>query len=112
MNRSLQQPEFETGPEKGYDNSQDYPHHRLLVSGAMVAAYRTVTGNGRLIYCTSQYDSGPSMSWCYSSLPDAIRAMGDWAEESPMTAPDGWHREIHTGRRRVGGDPEREYNTI
>jgi hypothetical protein len=105
MNQSLQQ------SETGYDHTQEYPHHRLLVSGAMVAAYRTVTGNGRLIYCTSQYDAGPSMSWCYSSLPDAIRAMEDWAEES-LVAPDGWHREIHTGRRRVAGDPDKEYYTL
>lgn len=96
--------------ESGYDHTQDYIHHRLLISGAMVAAYRTVTGNGRLIYCLSQYDDGPSMSWCYSNLPDAIKAMTEWAEES-LEAPEGWHREIHTGRRRVNGDPEKEYHT-
>lgn len=98
MNQSLQL----------YDHTQEYVHHRLLLSGAMVAAYRTVTGNGRLIYCTSRYDEGPSMSWCYSSLQAAICAMNDWAEES-LTAPEGWHREIHTGRRRAQGDPGREY---
>ena len=86
-----------------------YPHWRVLPNGYFLACYRTITGNGRLLYGNFWEPVG---NWCYPSLPDAITAMNEW-ENPGMTKeqrpPEGWFREIHTGMRRKDGDPDKEY---
>ncbi|HEV8189494.1 MAG TPA: hypothetical protein VGP83_17195 [Pyrinomonadaceae bacterium] len=93
-----------------FDAAAQYPHKRILPDDGLVAVYRTITGNGRLLYCKSRYDYGPTGSWCYPSLRDALEAMEEWENPAPDTRPpDGWFRELHTGWRRKDGDPEQEY---
>lgn len=92
------------------DYAGEYEFRRILDDGGLVAVYRTIFGNGRLIYCQSRYDDGPSGSWCYPSLMDGITAMVEWETPTEGTRPpDGWFREIHTGWRRKDGDPAKEY---
>lgn len=45
--------------------------------------------------------------WCYSSYKAAKQALEAWSGEDD-TEPQGWHRHPATGRRREGGDPNKE----
>src|SRR5213594_3620298 len=44
--------------------------------------------------------------WIYPSLEAALAAAKAWDGQDE---PAGWHRHPTSGRRRPGGDPEREY---
>lgn len=44
--------------------------------------------------------------WCYHSVSAAWEAAMRW---DGTGEPDGWHRHPDTGRRRPGGDADREY---
>jgi hypothetical protein len=47
--------------------------------------------------------------WCYENLEAAYAAFDAWdGQGEPM----GWHRHPMTGRRRIDGDPAREYINI
>lgn len=49
-------------------------------------------------------------TWHYDSLPAAVAALTEWAENyAEMNEPTGWFREPSTGRRRPDGDPGREH---
>lgn len=45
-------------------------------------------------------------AWCYEEPSAALAAMHAWDGEGE---PDGWHRHPSSGRRRPGGDPNKEY---
>ena len=46
-------------------------------------------------------------AWCYDNVAQACEAVLEW--DGNGDPPDGWHRHIGSGRRRPGGDPEKEY---
>lgn len=44
--------------------------------------------------------------WCYETQEGAAAALKNWGGEGD---PVGWNRHPNTGRRRPGGDPDKEY---
>lgn len=51
-------------------------------------------------------DVGYEKGYCYASPTRALEAAEQWdGEGDPL---DGWHRSTHDGRRREGGDPQKE----
>lgn len=46
--------------------------------------------------------------WCYENPVQAVLAAAEW---NPLETqePEGWFRHARSGRRRPGGDPEKEY---
>jgi hypothetical protein len=50
-------------------------------------------------------DWGYTDRWCYESYEKARAALYAWNGEGE---PQGWHRHPGTGRRREGGDPNKE----
>lgn len=47
-------------------------------------------------------------AWCYDSAAAAVLAAQAW-DGAGTDPPHGWHRHINSGRRRPGGDPNREF---
>jgi hypothetical protein len=47
--------------------------------------------------------------WCYHTAQQAFTAAEEWTGDYPDTEPRGWYRQPSTGRRRVDGDPAKEY---
>lgn len=47
--------------------------------------------------------------WCYQTQDLALEGAQDWYRRDYEGEPVGWHRHHKTGRRRPGGDPEKEY---
>lgn len=91
------------------DTAKEYPYWRILETGFFLACYRTAFGNGRLVFADV---TGPIGNWCYPSLPEAVVAMTEWKDPGmgiEHRPPDGWFREIHTGIRRIDGEPDKEY---
>lgn len=80
---------------------------RALPSGEEIVVYPMTFGKARL--CLGHHD-GLSIidAWCYEDPWLAITAATIWTGEGDPL--DGWHRNPHTGRRRPGGDPSKEYN--
>lgn len=67
----------------------------------------------RMIYTTricvgEQGGFGYRRAWCYPNPAVAVLAAEAWDGEGDP--PDGWVKEVGTERRRVGGDPEREFD--
>jgi hypothetical protein len=52
---------------------------------------------------------GYDRRWCYEDSRSALAAAQDWIAAGAEGEPTGWHREPSSGRRRWGGDPEKEY---
>lgn len=44
--------------------------------------------------------------WCYETPGQALMALEEW---DGTGEPEGWFRHAGSGRRRPGGDPEKEY---
>jgi hypothetical protein len=53
-------------------------------------------------YMLGVYDDG----WWYDDFESAVRGLNEWNGEGE---PEGWYRHRKTGRRRPGGDPDKEY---
>lgn len=47
-------------------------------------------------------------AWCYQNRERALEAVRTW--DGNGDPPDGWIKEVGTERRRVNGDPAREYD--
>lgn len=49
-------------------------------------------------------------AWCYdrSKITELKSVLTQW--NGIGDPPDGWHREVNTGRRRDNGDPEKEHH--
>lgn len=76
---------------------KEYPNGENAGVVKMIYTWRLCSGND---------DYGYENSWCYEHLADAIEAAERWDGEGE---PTGWHRHPHSGRRRPGGDPDKEY---
>jgi len=63
-------------------------------------------GKGRIIY--AEDDSFVVNGWCYEMYIEAIIAMHHW-DLCGGVEPVGWIRNPFDGRRRPGGDPEKEF---
>jgi hypothetical protein len=81
------------------------------------AVYARETDRGyivvyRMIYttrvCIGADEFGYSRAWCYPDHDRALVAAEQWNGEGDP--PDGWIKEVGTERRRVNGDPNREYD--
>lgn len=57
---------------------------------------------GRCVHATRFFDD----RWCYHDVAAAVAAAHVW---DGTGEPEGWHRHPMSGRRRVDGDPTREY---
>lgn len=58
-------------------------------------------------------DYGHEDRWCYDSvLHAAAIGLADWISNGFEGEPKGWHRHPDTGRRRPGGNPNKEYVTL
>jgi hypothetical protein len=89
----LDQPEYLAGP--------------VDVGNGRVAWVVPMTfGKGRIIVGerNAQFiDNG----WCYETAGEAILALAKWDGSGE---PEGWMRNPFDGRRRLGGDKDKEYN--
>jgi len=63
-------------------------------------------GKGRLIY--SENIDYVANAWCYERYDDALFWLGAWNPKHTKE-PGGWIRNPFDGRRRPGGDPNKEY---
>lgn len=73
--------------------------HGYIVVYRMMYTTRVCIGRD-----TATYDR----AWCYTDHDLALAAAEQWNGEGDP--PDGWIKEVGTERRRVDGDPEREYD--
>jgi hypothetical protein len=81
-----------------------YAYTRTLPDGRVIAVER-LFGRQALLALKAQWLYVQD-AWIYASLEAAIAAAETWdATEEPR----GWVRHPKSGRRRPGGDPEREY---
>lgn len=80
---------------------------RELEDGREITVAPMTFGKGRLCIGWASDALGYDDGWCYATAVDAVLAATDWDGEGDP--PDGWHRQISTGRRRENGDPEKEY---
>jgi hypothetical protein len=82
-------------------------YHRYFDDGLTeVAVYPMTFGKARV--CVGLVGDGMfTDGWCYERAGMAIEAAKAWDGEGDP--PDGWHRQLSTGRRRTDGDPEQEY---
>lgn len=79
-------------------------HIKLIGGGLWIGVFRF--GFTHAILLGHQDDMlGYSNRWCYEP-GTALQAFNAW---SGAGEPEGWHRHPSTGRRRPGGDPEKEY---
>jgi hypothetical protein len=81
---------------------------RVLDNGLQIDVCAMTFGKARICLGiaptrTNGYEDG----WCYESAAVALAAAEVWDGEGDP--PDGWHRQLSTGRRRTDGDPAQEY---
>jgi hypothetical protein len=82
-------------------------YERELDDGRVVVVYPLVMGTARLCIGGSDDTSYYDDAWCYMQPVTAIVAASTW--DGNGDPPDGWFRNISSGRRRTAGDPTREY---
>lgn len=85
--------------------SHGYVAWREIEPGEYLGVLPMTFGKGRL--CTGLTVVGYELGYCYESLSAAIVAMHAFRPQE-MAEPDGWFREVTSGRRREGGDPAKE----
>lgn len=71
---------------------------RIIDVSRMLFTWRISVGDSDCVY----YED----VWCYETSERAFDAAAAWDGEGE---PAGWHRHPPTGRRRPGGDAEKEY---
>ncbi len=79
---------------------------RCLDDGTVLAVAPMAFGNGRLMVDVDA--CGYADFYCYDGLDAALDSMRAFDHET-QTEPTGWKRHGATGRRRPGGDPEKEF---
>lgn len=80
---------------------------RKLPDGRALAVVQMTFGKARLCLGPGDlvtYDIG----WCYDDPEVAVSELKRW-DPTKEKEPNGWMREPHSGRRRPGGDPKKEY---
>lgn len=82
---------------QGYLYERDLDDEKRVFVIRMLFTFRVAIGTDQWI------DDG----WCYNDPAIAIAAAVAW--DGDGDPPDGWHRQISTGRRRPDGEPGREY---
>jgi len=60
----------------------------------------------RVCYSERGLWGGILNAYCYQDSELALRAAAEWSGQGDPL--DGWHRNVHSGRRREDGDPTRE----
>lgn len=81
---------------------------RVLDNGLQIDVCAMTFGKARLcVGIAPTREHGYEDGWCYEDAVVALAAAETWDGEGDP--PDGWHRQISTGRRRTDGDPEQEY---
>jgi hypothetical protein len=95
----------EAAPDRD-DWKRDYAEVRDLpgVAGIHVALQRTMMGAGKIVRC-ERY--GVIEDWMYPTFGQAEACFRAW--NGFGDAPAGWVRHVPSYRRRVDGDPLREY---
>lgn len=82
-----------------------YVAWRELPDGEWLGIVPMTFGKGRL--CSGISHSGYEDAWCFPSLESAMLAMYKWGLPG-HEEPQGWTRHPLSGRRREGGDPDKE----
>jgi len=86
----------------------EWASSKRLEDGRRLFVYPLTFGKGRL--CLSDYDGYEIMDeWHYERHDEALHAMEMWVPSEEDGEPEGWFRHPGTGRRRMHGDPMREY---
>lgn len=80
---------------------------RLFEDGTY-AAVHPLLYHWTLIYGIVGDETGYEDRWCYMQPDDAVAALLHW-DYPVQREPEGWHRNPRTGRRRPGGDKEKEH---
>lgn len=83
--------------------TEGYVAGRAITGGRWFVVYPLFFGCGRLLLCT---EGDVIDLWDYDSVEEAIAAMDASSGEGE---PDGWMRHPVTGRRRPGGNRDKEY---
>jgi hypothetical protein len=80
---------------------RDLPDGRTVVWYEMLFNYRIVIGSTG----DRRFDDG----WCYAAnkFVECLEAVTNW--DGNGDPPNGWHKQLSTGRRRTNGDPAAEY---
>lgn len=84
----------------GYSDLEVMPDGRYACVMPLLFTHAIIIGDVRGV--------GPDDRWCYSSLEKAQTELLYWKDCNFEGEPAGWHRHPATGRRREGGDPEKE----
>ena len=80
--------------------------HKLIDDGEVEITVMRMIFNTRICIGPTgagYYDDG----WCYPDQQTAIEAAKAWDGEGDP--PEGWIKQVSTGRRRKDGDPDQEY---
>lgn len=83
-----------------------------LADGRVADIYLEICGTGLLTISDSMQASGWRLGWQYQTPLLAALSLGEWIAGGMQSEPQGWHREPGTGRRRPGGDPEKEFSRL
>jgi len=79
----------------------------MHMSGNRCAFLHRMLFNWDLSVCQIGDQVGIDDSWSYENLEAAISGLLTWGDDKPE--PEGWTRNLKTGRRRPDGDPTKEY---
>lgn len=92
--------DFHSMPDRTKDGAL---YWRDLGDGQEIVVYPMTFGKARLCFSENNLITN---GYCYQDPSLAVRAGKQWSGEGDPL--DGWHRNPFDGRRREGGDPEKE----
>jgi hypothetical protein len=98
----MSQPEAPGDALQSWAVSQGYADARVLRDGRLVIVER-LFGHAALLWVGTL--QAHEDAWCYATCREAVAAAHTW---DGTGEPQGWVRHPASGRRRPGGDPERE----
>lgn len=96
-------PELRARLEKDYPLVLDVPGDRF--AAVMPLMFTAAIIDGPLRGAEFGYEG----RWCYGGIAAATAALGEWAARSFEGEPEGWHRDVPSGRRRPHGNKDDEY---
>lgn len=94
-----------TPAEQAYQEATEAIYVREIDNGWAVAVLRMAFSD-RVVLGRIEDHFGYEDAWCYPDRALALHAAQTWNGRGDP--PDGWIKQISTGRCRVDGDPKRE----
>lgn len=97
-----------TPREKHLADLRSWYHHVETFGDGEYVAYYKLMFHWTMIRGHLDWTEGYLDRWCYADFPLVQEKFLEWKARGFEGEPDGWHRHPSSGRRRIGGDPNRE----